>query len=123
LRQNVEKINRDADYELSKAELFGKLSRYIPLVDSRLLGNPGTSREFDYLAKYLSALREGILVTSLHLSLEDYAFLNGTLFSAAKSLGGTWRTSDRRGLEYGETICRRQIACLVEISIRIQGIA
>lgn len=107
---------------IAKKELFAKLDHHLPQVDRHLLGDFRTPEEFRYLGKYLSALREVVLVTLLHLPFKDYAFLNGTLFSAFQTMDGTWNTTDTAGVKYDEAVCRRQIACLVEISIRLQSI-
>ncbi len=116
---------REAVIEASivKVELFRKLKTFIPEVAHDLQyaesENPGT---FKYVASYLSMLREMSLLTLLHVPLEEYSFLNNTLFSAMENLAGKWLTSDSKFVKYDEAICRRQIACLVDISIRMHSV-
>jgi hypothetical protein len=116
---------------IAKAELFSKLSKYVPHVDHKLSDFDGVLAKltelrsvqvFKYLEQYLGVLREISLVTLLRLPLDDYGFLTGTLFTATQSMAGTWRTTDGRFLKHDESTCRRQIACLVEVSIRLQSV-
>lgn len=116
---------------IAKAELFKRLDKYIPHVDSRLSHADSVIEQsgrtvgigvFNYLDKYLGMLRDITLVSLLHLPLEDYAFLTATLSQASQTLGGTWHTYGR-AIKYDENICKRQIACLVNISIRLESSA
>jgi hypothetical protein len=115
---------------IARSQLLAKLDRYIPRLDHHIRdADRGFARfgipdlhVFGYLEQYLSALREGVLLTLLHFPLEDYAFLRETLFAAGQMNDGTWHTQDRRGLTYDKTVCERQIAKLIELSIRIHAI-
>jgi len=123
---------REAAEEASIARglLFAKLDRFIPKVDD--LGLQQANRipnenacvqgksSFAYVAEYLDMLRQLASINLARVPLQDYAFLRASLPGATQSLDGSWRPIHAH-LEYDEQLCKRAIACLVEISIRIQS--
>jgi hypothetical protein len=114
---------------IAKVMLFSKLSAYVPSVDKSLtnadrnvLAEVRNLKAFGYIANYLAMLRDLSIISLLGLSLSDFSFLNMTLFAATKSLSGEWQIQQRSLLTYDQAICTRQISCLVDISIRIEGV-
>jgi len=117
---------------IAKVILFAKLAQHIPKVDRRLADADSIIaraaevrglRVFSYVVQYLDMLRDLSIISLLRVPLDDYAFLNATLFHANQSMAGTWRTVNTRRMTYDEIICKRQIRCLVNISIRLEGVA
>lgn len=116
-----------SEASIAKVELFGKLDKYIPRVTRDLGIDPFARsdalrdvRVFRYLEEYLNMLREVSLVALLRLSLEDYAFLTTTLSQVSKTEAGTWRMVNLKF--HDEAVFKRQIACLVDISIRLHSV-
>lgn len=127
---------------ISRYVLFSKLDRYLPTVSRSirdadkqitdaleparsLTAGPslrGRLRAFGEIADYMEQMREMTLLTALNFSLDDYQFLDSTLCRVFQTQGGTWiRSAPHNSTNQGDaTVCARQIACLVEMSVRIQ---
>lgn len=123
----------DAVHEASIAKviLFAKLAKHIPKVDCSLadadrviahVAELSGLTVFGYVAQYLDMLRDLSIISLLRVPLDDYAFLDATLFHATQSMASTWQMSNKRLMTYDEATCKRQITCLVDISIRLAGV-
>lgn len=114
---------------IAKAMLFGRLDRFIPRVDrnlrdmdsvlSQVLEIRGAS-SFQYLTDYLELLRETSLAALLRLPLQDYTFVRTQLPTASQFMNEEWRTHGKLLRRYDAATCRKAIACLVDISIRME---
>jgi hypothetical protein len=116
---------------VAKAMLFGRLDRFIPRVDRNLRDMDSLlsqvpeirgARTFQYLTDYLELLRETSLATLLRLPLQDYTFVRTQLPAASQFANGEWRTHGALRRRYDAATCRRAIACLVDISIRMESL-
>lgn len=116
---------------VAKAMLFGRLDRFIPRVDrhlrdmdsilSRVPEIRGVST-FQYLTEYLELLRETSLATLLRLPLQDYTFVRTQLPTAFQFGNSEWRAHGALVRRYDAATCRKAIACLVDISIRLESL-
>lgn len=116
---------------IARSILFSKLDRYIPTVDLglkevdvvlRRIPDFGASHTFRYLSDYLSALRETTLASLLRLPLKDYVFVKTHLPPAMQFGDGRWQVAHRGLASYDAATCQKAIACLVNISIRLEAI-
>lgn len=114
---------------IAKAMLFGRLDRFIPRVDRNLRDMDSIlnrvpemrgAKTFQYLTDYLGLLREASLATLLRLPLQDYTFVRTQLPAASQFMNGEWRTQHLSTRRYDAATCRKAIACLVDISIRME---
>lgn len=114
---------------VAKAMLFGRLDSFIPRVDRNLrdmdsflnrVAEIRGARTFQYLTDYLELLRETSLATLLRLPLQDYTFVRTELPAASQFGDGEWRAHGARRRRYDAATCRKAIACLVAISIRME---
>jgi hypothetical protein len=115
---------------ISRKLLFSQLERYVPRVDSGLrdadrivnsIDGVQGFKAFSYLTDYLDELRQLTIVSMARIPLDTYAFLQRTLPSVIRFQDGNWRT--RPSLKtYDEQTCKRVIAELVDIAIRIQAV-
>jgi hypothetical protein len=120
-----------AEASITKVELFAMLGKHVPPVNDSIKGldrllhripETRSTRVFAYLTDYLNMLRDTALVGLVRLPLDDYAFLRSTLFAAHQMVDKHWETQDMGRVVPDEPICRRQIECLVNISIAIDGL-
>lgn len=116
---------------VAKAMLFGRLDRFIPRVDKSLRNMDSLldqipeirgARTFQYLTDYLELLRETSLATLLRLPLQNYTFVRTQLPPASQFGNGEWRAHGALSRRYDAATCRRAIACLVDISIRLENL-
>lgn len=116
---------------IAKTMLFTKLDNFFPKVDRNLrdvdsIVNkiPGTrhTRTFQSLTEYLEVVREVTLAALLKLPLQEYTFLRNALPAAFQMMSGEWRTQSYAARQYDETMCKRAVACLVNISIRLESV-
>ena len=123
--------NAARETAIAKALLFSRLERHIPEVDRNLSSfdgslEPATGTRglsgFKYVAGYLGLLREISLVTLLRVPLADYTYLRTYLPTATRFGDGNWQTVDTRLTIPNEAECRRSIAILVDVSIRLEGV-
>lgn len=119
------------DIAVAKAMLFGRLDRFVPKVDNNLRSADSIvgrvpelrgMKHFSYLADYLGALRETTLASLLKLPLQDYSFLRKTLPSAYQMDSGEWRIVSNGLHKHDTVICKRAVACLVNVSTRLESV-
>lgn len=116
---------------VAKAMLFARLNRFIPHVDRHLrdmdsilnrIPEVRGARTFQYLTDYLELLREASLASLLRLPLQDYTFVQTRLPAASQFGNGEWRAHGVLRCRYDAETCRKAIACLVDISIRMESL-
>ena len=114
---------------IAKKLLFNRLDSYIPHVDRNLrrlddvLNNKAETRglrTFHYLTEYLDTLRETSLASLLRLPLQDYNFLSRQIPNPSQSANGRWSTNINRN--YDAATCQKAISCLVDMSIKLEGL-
>lgn len=124
--------NAVREIAIAKALLFSRLAHHVPDVDGNLSSLDGVLETatnirglsgFKYVANYLGLLREISLVTLLRIPLDDYTLLRTHLPTALRFGDGSWQIVDTRLVLPDESLCRRFIAVLVEMSIRLDGVA
>lgn len=124
--------NAVREIAIAKSLLFSRLAHHIPDVDRNLSSFDGLLERatdtrglsgFKYVAGYLGLLREISLITLLRIPLDDYTLLRTHLPTASRFGDGSWQIVDTRLVPPNESLCRRAIGVLVEMSIRLEGVA
>ena len=120
-----------SELAIAKIMLLSRLDKFVPRVErslrdvdkllARVPEGRGT-RCFEYLAGYLEMLRETSLASLLRLPLQDYTFIRTSLSTAVQFGNGKWQTQTAARFRYDAPLCKRAIACLVDISIRMEAL-
>lgn len=136
LKEAEQCINLDQTQEcvskaaIARSILFSRLDKYIPTVNNGLremdnalsrLPDFGANRTFKYLSDYLSALRETTLAALLRFPLKDYMLVKNNLPHALRYGDGHWEIVHTRS-KYELATCQKIIACLIDLSIRLESI-
>lgn len=120
-----------SEASIAKALLFRRFERFMPNVDRHLGGMDRIfgkvpelrgARTFEYLTNYLELLRETALASLLRVPLQDYSFVRTRLPSAIQFGDGRWQTHMTYVRDIDESLCRRAISCLVDLSVRMESI-
>lgn len=121
----------EAVAELAKARYLAiqAMRRLAPRVDRRLadadrllstLAGGSHINVFEYLTQYLEQLQDSMLISTMQLPAADFALIQHRLPQASRSHSGAWQVVHTRG-NYTEAECRRAIACLINLCLRVQA--